>query len=165
MYLLMFLEKSASLSVGEMVVRGGVIFWTCYGLLRIGRLKIFGKKSAMDYVIIIVMGSVLAKVVIGDAGYVPATAACLMMVGFNRLVSMLCATSTRIDRMIEGAPTLLVKDGQVYWQRLKASSISYQDLLQSLRLEMHTEDFSGIAEALLESSGRISFVAKEKIAQ
>ena len=161
MYLLLFLEKADSLTISQMAIRGAVIFWTCYLLLRIGGLKIFGKKSAMDYVIIIVMGSVLAKVVIGDTGFLPATASCLVMVVLNRLVSVVCATNGRIGRLIEGAPVILFKDGQVCWKQLRSASISYQDLLQSLHLEMHTDDLSQIAVAFLESSGRISFVSKE----
>ena len=99
--------QAAPLSVGQMAVRGAVIFWICYLLLRLGGWKIFGKKSAMDYVIIIVMGSVLSKVIIGDAGFFPATAACLAMVLFNRLVSALCARLNWLSLFIEGKPVRL----------------------------------------------------------
>lgn len=156
-----FWGQAESLSVSQMAIRGVVIFWVGYLLLRIGGWKIFGKKSALDYVIIIVVGSVLSKIIIGDAAFFPATAACLAMVLLNRLVSSLCARSRRLSQLLQGKPIRLYGDGQIYWKNLKASSISYQELMQSLRLEMNTENLNNIESAMLESSGRISFIPRQ----
>jgi len=144
-----------------MALRGGVIFWVGYLLLRIGGWQIFGKKSALDYVILIVVGSVLSKIIIGDAPFFPATAACLVMVLLNRFISLLCAKYKWFSYLLEGKPVLLYDQGQLYWQNLKKSCISYQEFMQSLRLEMNTENLQLIQSAKLESSGRISFVHKQ----
>ncbi|UAY55903.1 DUF421 domain-containing protein [Arachidicoccus terrestris] len=156
-----FWGQAESLSVSQMAIRGAVIFWVGYLLLRIGGWKIFGKKSALDYVIIIVIGSVLSKIIIGDAAFFPATAACLTMVLFHRLISRLCARFNWLSHLLEGKPIPLYGDGQIYWKNLRASSISYQEFMQSLRLEMNTENLQTIESAMLESSGRISFIPKQ----
>lgn len=153
--------QPASLTVSQMAVRGAVIFWVGYSLLRIGGWRIFGKKSAFDYVILIVVGSVLSKVIIGEVAVLPAVAACLAMVLFNRLVSALCARYKWLSHKLQGRPIRLYGKGEVYWRNLRASSISYQELMQSLRLEMNTEDLNKIESAMLESSGRISFTPKQ----
>lgn len=153
--------QAESISVSQMALGGGVIFWVGYLLLRIGGWQIFGKKSALDYVILIVVGSVLSKIIIGDAPFFPATAACLVMVLLNRFISWLCAKYKWFSYLLEGKPVLLYGQGQFYWQNLKKSCISYQEFMQSLRLEMNTEHLQLIQSAMLESSGRISFVHKQ----
>jgi len=150
-----------SISVSQMALRGAVIFWVGYLLLRIGGWQIFGKKSAPDYVILIVVGPVLSKIIIGGAPFFPATAACLVMVLLNRYFSWLCAKYKWFSYLLEGKPVLLYAKGLFYWQNLQKSCISYQEFMQSLRLEMNTENLQLIQSAMLESIGRISFVHKQ----
>ena len=154
------LGQHDNLSVAQMALRSALVFCIGYILLRIGGWKIFGKKSALDYVIIIVMGSILAKIIIGDTAFFPGTMACLVMVLLSRCISGLCARYKGFSHLIEGRPLILYGEGRVFWENMIAASVSYKHLMQSLRLEMNTEDLQDIEVAQLESSGRISFIVK-----
>lgn len=152
--------QGEDLNIQQMALRGIVIFLIAYLLLRIGGKRIFGKKSAFDYVIIIVMGSVLARVVVGASPFWPAFAASLIMVLLNRLFSMLCAWSSKLNRYLNGSPVLLYVDGNVLWDHLRKVSLTFEELNESLRLEMQMNDFENVEQAFMETNGRISFIVK-----
>lgn len=152
--------RGEHLSILQMTLRGLVIFLVAYLLLRIGGKRIFGKKSAFDYVIIIVMGSVLARVVVGASSFWPAVAASLMMVLLNRIFSIICAYSPMLNRFLNGAAVLLYVDGHVLWDNLRKVSLTFEELRESLHLEMQMDDFENVQQAFMETNGRISFIVK-----
>src|SRR5215831_11046179 len=61
----------------QMSCRAVVAFFITLVLIRMAGIRTFGKKSAFDNVIIIMLGSILSRVVVGASPFIPTTLGCL----------------------------------------------------------------------------------------
>ncbi|WP_051084346.1 hypothetical protein [Segetibacter koreensis] len=71
----------------QMSCRSVVMFIIALLLIRIAGIKTFGKTSAFDNVITIMLGAVLSRAVTGEAPFVAVVLSCLTMVLMTRLIS------------------------------------------------------------------------------
>lgn len=105
------------------------------------------KKSAFDYVIIIVLGSILARVVVGASPFLPAASAALVMALMNRLLAKLCAKFPKMNNWLNGEAVILYADNKVIWENLRKASLSFAELKESLRLELKTGNLNQVEMA------------------
>jgi len=64
-----------------------------------------------------------------------------------------------VERLVEGAPVLLARDGQVYRDVLRRELISHEDFEKAMR-EAGCLDMADIQLAVLENNGHITLVAR-----
>ena len=62
---------------------------------------------------------------------------------------------------MEGVPTLLVNDGSVLNEALKAERVAEEDVLESARASFGIESMDQIKYAILEKNGSISIIPRE----
>ncbi|KIC95407.1 DUF421 domain-containing protein [Flavihumibacter solisilvae] len=148
------------LNTWQMSARAILMFFISLVLIRIGGMRLVGKRSVFDTIIIITLGSVLARGVVGASPFLATVAASTAMVLVSKLIAFICCFSETFDNLVKGKALLLYDDGKILWQNLKSASLSKEDLMESLRLEMKSEDLNSIQQAFLESNGRISFIKK-----
>jgi uncharacterized membrane protein YcaP (DUF421 family) len=143
-----------------MAIRAAVMFLIALILIRLGGLRIFGKKSGLDHVIVIMLGAVLARGVVGASPFFSTVVAALIMVLINRALAWFCQKSKRFNNLIKGKAITLIENGQIKRDEMHSANLSESDLLESLRLETNKESFKDIEKAFLETNGRISFILK-----
>ena len=124
-------------------------------------MRIFGKKSSFDTIIVIMLGAVLARGIVGASPFFSTVAAAIVMIAINRLLAMICMKSYRFACIMKGAPLLLYEDGNIIWKNMRAASLSKEDLMESLRLETNKDSLDGIVKVQMETNGRISFTMKQ----
>jgi uncharacterized membrane protein YcaP (DUF421 family) len=136
---------------------------TYLGLLRLMRLagnRSFGEMSAFDVIVIALAGSTLRTAIIGDdtgmAGPFLGVAAILAT---DKLIAWLSARSPAFNRVMEGYPTLLIRDGY-----RDASALRKQNLPDAaLDRALHgagVEADRDIETGRLEPNGRITLVRR-----
>ena len=155
--------EGEQLSISQMAIRAVIIFIIMIILMRIGGVRIFGKKSAFDTILMITMGAVLARGIVGASPFLSVTGAATAMVLIHRLLGWLSYKSKKIERIIKGTRTILYKDGIILYKNLAKTSLSENDLHESLRLETQQDSLGEIEIAYMETNGRISFIKKEII--
>lgn len=144
----------------QMCVRAFVIFLITMVLLRIGGIRIFGKKSSFDIVITIILGAVLSRIIVGASPFIPTACAALVMVLIHRILAWACFKNEKISRFFKGEPLMLYQNGNLLTKNLSKAAISESDVMESLRLETKNNNFDEIDTAFLETNGRISFIKK-----
>jgi uncharacterized membrane protein YcaP (DUF421 family) len=142
------------------VTRSIAMFFVALGLLRIGGIRILGKKSAFDEVIAIMLGAVLSRGIVGASDFGSVTAAGAAMVIFHRLIAWVSSKSKAVANAAMGKPVLLYKNGQFYEHHLSKCCLSKEEVMESLRLQTNDDKLDKIALAYFECNGRISFVKK-----
>jgi uncharacterized membrane protein YcaP (DUF421 family) len=150
------------LDAGQMALRAVVMYMVTLILIRLGGMRIFGKKSAFDTIIVIMMGAVLARVIVGASPFTGTVAAAAVMVAINKGLAWISTKSDVINRLLKGKPLLLYDAGEIIWKNMEKACLSQSDLMESLRLETKKASLSDIDQAYMETDGRISFIGKSQ---
>jgi uncharacterized membrane protein YcaP (DUF421 family) len=146
-----------------MAARAAVMFLILLVMIRVAGVRSFGRKSSFDNVLVIMLGAVAARGVVGASPFGSTVAACAALVVLHRVLGRFCVSVPWLSKLIEGEPVPLLQDGRVLDENLKRTNISRSDLLESRRLERQSNELTPDEEAVLERNGRISFVVpKEK---
>jgi len=148
----------SNLSILQMSCRAFVIFFLTLIFLRIAGVRTFGKKSAFDNVIIILLGSVLSRAVVGASPFIATCVACLVFVVIHWLLGKLSYYSDLIGHLIKGERLILYKDGNENKKNMRLANISKKDLEESLRLTLNEADWQKVQEMILERTGEISII-------
>ncbi len=149
-----------SLTAGQMALRAAVMFAAMLVLVRLGGVRMFGRKSAFDNVVTIMLGAVAARGIVGASPFLSTIAAAAALVAVHRLLGFASVRWPSFDRLLNGRHVCLYRDGRLHRASLTATSITNEDLHESLRLETQGEDLGRMRAAFLERNGRISFVAE-----
>ena len=145
----------------QMSCRAVIAFFITLALIRIAGIRTFGKKSAFDNVIIIMLGSVLSRVVVGASPFIPTTVACLAFVLVHWLLGWISLYSDTIGRLVKGEKSVLYENGRVNERNMRRARISNKDLLEGLRMQLNEESFDQVREMFIERNGEISVTKKK----
>jgi uncharacterized membrane protein YcaP (DUF421 family) len=135
--------------------RSVLIFAYGLALVRIAGRRIFGKWSALDIIVSIVIGSNLSRALTGGAPLWGTLAATTLFVGVHWILANLVSRSAPISRVIEGSPIELARSGTAPTSLLYRHSISEADLYEALR-QSGVENLAAATVVTLEPSGRIT---------
>lgn len=145
----------------QMSSRAIVTFFITLLLIRIAGIRTFGKKSAFDNVIIIMLGSVLSRVVVGASPFIPTVVGCLAFVLVHWVLGWISLYNDTIGGWVKGERSSLYAGGQENPRNMKNARISHKDLVEGLRLRINDESFDQVKEIFIERNGEISVVKKK----
>lgn len=126
-------------------------------LVRIVGLRSFSKMTNFDFVMTVAMGSLLAGASQSNnwAGLLQTMVAMACLFGVQYLVSTFRQRSNKFDELVQNTPVLLMRDGVILHDALRATRVSEEDLIAKLR-EANAIDFSTVHAAVLETTGDVS---------
>jgi uncharacterized membrane protein YcaP (DUF421 family) len=150
-------EKLGALAMGT---RALVMFFVVLVLVRLSGARTFGKKTAFDNAVVIMLGAVAARGIVGASPFGSAVAAGSVLAGVHWVLARLCVKQDWLGSLLKGERVELYSEGRFITQNLVRTNISKKDLLESHRLETQESDLSPDEEAFLERNGRISFVKR-----
>jgi uncharacterized membrane protein YcaP (DUF421 family) len=140
--------------------RAALVFTYGFLILRIAGRRAFGKWSAIDFIVSIIIGSSLARVITGEAPIDGTFSAVAIMILMHLALSWAVAHSDAFSRLIEGTTVKLSNGASIDQKIRKAHLISNADLDEALRAEClgGLEDLGKTKRLHLEPSGKISVV-------
>lgn len=130
-------------------------------------IKVLGKKqiselNIFDYIIGLSLGNIAAEMTVNDEISILAGILAMTVYGlFSLFVSFITSKSIIARRFITGSPIVVIQDGKISREQLKKCKLDINDLLQDAR-ESGYFDISEINYAVMEASGKISFLPKSK---
>ena len=83
----------------------------------------------------------------------------LFLVSFDVIVSVVTLKSRKFRRLVSGTPQIIISNGVLDQEKLKALRMSLEDLLESLR-SINIFDISEVQFAIVETNGKISAYQK-----
>lgn len=138
------------------LIRTGIL----YGLLVLS-VRLMGKRQVAEmepaeFVVTMLLAN-LAAVPMQDNGLplLSGVVPILTVLGLELVLAVLSMKLLPVRRMLNGVPTLLIRDGQIDQKALAVSRVSLDELQQKLR-EKDVFDFSEVAFAVLETDGELS---------
>jgi uncharacterized membrane protein YcaP (DUF421 family) len=149
-------------TVSRWVLRPIAIYIAALALVRILGKRALGQLSLFDLVIMAGIGDVI--VVIALEREIPFEKGLFilgLLGGLELFLSKLTFQSPFFARLLEGKPTLLIKDGVLIEQNLAKEHISRSDLRQELR-KLGVANLSQVAQGVLEACGNFSVILKDE---
>ncbi len=137
--------------------RAALIFVYGLVLIRISGRRIFGKWSALDIVVSIIIGSNLSRALTRAAPLWNTLAATTLLVGLHWVLASLVAASPGFSRIIEGGPVELARHGAPKPSVRARYAVSEADLDEALR-QAGVDDIAAARIVTLEPSGKITVV-------
>jgi uncharacterized membrane protein YcaP (DUF421 family) len=144
--------------------RAALVFAYGFLILRLSGRRTFGKWSALDFIVSIIIGSSLARVITGEAPIDGTFAAIALMIALHLALSWAVAHSETMSRLIEGTTVVLAEGGMLDERARKIHLVSTADLGEAMRSEClgGLEDLVKTKRLHLEPSGKISVVKSEE---
>jgi len=140
----------------EFILRAVAVYVVVLLMTRLSGKRSLGQSTAFDVLVIVLLGNAVQNSLIGeDSSLLGGLILAATLLSLNWLVGFATARSRGLDRLVEGAPVVLVRNGQVFWNQLKHSNLSPADLDVAMRAQ-GCRAHADIELAMLETSGKIS---------
>lgn len=146
----------------QMAIRTIIVFLLTLMMVRIGATRIFGRNSAFDIVLGIILGSVLSRAITGNAPFIPTIISAAILIILHIIFAHLSLKRRWIGWLVKGKENELIRDGKMQPKKMRKCQITENDLLESLRIK-GKDDINTVKHAYLERSGEISIIFKDEI--
>lgn len=142
-------------------LRALAIYLMLMVLMRISGKRAIGQFTPFDLVLLILIGNAVQNGLNGgDNSLTGALLLAICLIVMNYAVAWITARSATAERVIEGEPRVLARDGVVFEQVLRSELVSQQDFNEVLRLN-NIASLDDVALALLETNGSISVISRQ----
>jgi uncharacterized membrane protein YcaP (DUF421 family) len=145
-----------TLPIWELAARGALVFLVVLVLLRIFGKRQVGQMTPYDLAVLLLISEGASNAISADDNSIGGAAIVIgTMLALNLLIAFISARSKVFDRLVEGSPEILIREGRVDYQKLWDVNVSKADLLAALRAQECATP-SDAELAVLETSGQIS---------
>tara|TARA_R110002049_G_scaffold151160_1_gene314694 strand:+ start:9359 stop:9877 length:519 start_codon:yes stop_codon:yes gene_type:complete len=149
-------------TLGIVLVTVVAIFSIIILIVRISGLRTFAKMSSFDFASTIAVGSILASIVINqDQSILKGAVALGSIILFQTIFSFAKRKWEWFDNLFTNKPMLLMEDGKFIMNNLRKTNVDAKDVYAKLR-EANVKDKSEVLAVILESTGDISVIHKQK---
>ena len=145
----------------QVSLRGVTVFIVTLIMVRLGSKRSLAEKTAFDAVLIVIIGSMLARAINGSEAFFPTLGAGFVLILLHRVFGLAAYYSHAFGILVKGRPVMLVQDSKLQRKNMLWEHITRHDLEEDMRLEVNTDNLSEIQVARLERSGDISFIKAE----
>jgi uncharacterized membrane protein YcaP (DUF421 family) len=147
----------------EIAARTAVIYLAVLIGLRLTGKREVGQMTPFDLVLLILIANAVQNAMTGpDTSVTGGIVAAGTLLALNFLVSRFVFRNRRLRRLVEGTPTILVRQGQLVQKNLASEHIDPDEILQALR-EHGVPRIEEVGLAVLEIDGSISVLRKDEL--
>lgn len=146
----------------ELVIRASTIFAFLFIVFRLWGKKHMGEIAAFDLLLMLLMSEAVQNSLVDDdksitAGMIVITT----LIVLNIIMGRLSYRSRKLERILDGEPIDLIRNGRIIEEVLKKEKMTTQQLLECIR-EEGVESVKQVKRATLESNGKISVIKKSE---
>jgi uncharacterized membrane protein YcaP (DUF421 family) len=153
--------EGKDLTLSQMSARAFVVYFIALALIHISGKRTFGKKSAFDITITIILGAVLSRAVVGASPFLATVAACLVLVLIHRILGWVILYSKSFSKLLKGEKILLYQEGRINEINLHKCLMTQDDLMSDVRLKTNEDTLNNVKEIYMENTGELSIVKKK----
>jgi uncharacterized membrane protein YcaP (DUF421 family) len=149
----------------EKVVRSVLVYVFLTVALRVAGRRELAQMTTFDLVVLLTISNTVQNAIIGeDTSVTGGILGAITMLGLNSLVVRFLYKHPKLEEKLEGAPTVLVRDGVIIKEACDRELVSESELMEAVRRE-GIETITEVHMVLLEANGNFSVVLKRSNAQ
>jgi uncharacterized membrane protein YcaP (DUF421 family) len=153
--------NSQDLTSLQMALRAIVVFFIALALIRFTGMRVFGIETAFDSVVIIMLGAVLARAIIGASPFLPTLAGAVGLVTIHKIIAYISVKNQTVSHLVKGIPYSLYKEGKLNDKNLRKCLLSFGDIMEEVRLKINQNSLDNVDEIFMERTGKISVIEKK----
>jgi uncharacterized membrane protein YcaP (DUF421 family) len=145
----------------EVALRSTAVYLAVYLALRAAGKRHLSQLSLRDFVLILLVSNAVQNAMVGGDNSLPGgLVAAGVLILVNLVITRLELHSDRLVHLLEGEPTLLVRDGKVLEGHLMHEGMRLSELEAAIR-EHGFAQLSDVRQAILEIDGSISVCGRD----
>jgi uncharacterized membrane protein YcaP (DUF421 family) len=148
------------LNILQMSLRAIVIFFIALALIRFTGMRVFGIETAFDTCIIIMLGAVLTRAIVGASPFIPTVVASIALVTVHKIIAYISVKNQTVSHLVKGIPYSLYKEGKLNDKNLRKCLLSFGDIMEEGRRKINQNGLDNVDEIFMERTGKISVIEK-----
>jgi uncharacterized membrane protein YcaP (DUF421 family) len=151
--------------IGEKVLRAVLVYLALVVLLRLFGKRELAQLNPFDLVVLLTLSNTVQNAIIGDdntllGGLIGA----VTLLGTNYLVVRFVFQHRRLDQILAGTPTVLIRNSKIQRPALAKEMLSVPELTAAAHRQGYS-DLAEVHECVLEPTGVMSFTGKDPPAE
>lgn len=114
-----------------------------------------GNFSAFDLLVALMLGEIVDEMIYGDVRFIQGTVAIVAIAALSFTDSLLSYWDHGMEAILEGKPTIVIKDGAFERRGMREERMNERDVLAALRLH-GIHDMREVRLAIIEHGGEVS---------
>ena len=146
----------------EFILRAVVVYAVVLGMVRFSGKRALGQITPFDVLLIVLLGNAVQNALLGtdtSLGGGLLLAATLILLNYG--VGWITTRNRRVERIIEGEPVVIARDGRLFDAVLRRELISRADFEAAMR-QQACLGVEFVELALLETSGHITIIPRRQ---
>ncbi len=150
----------------DSVIRALVVYLFLLVVFRIAGKRTLAETSNFELVVLLIISETTQQAMIdSDHSMTNAALVIITLLGISIALSLLKERFPKVERVLEGTSVVLIENGHLQWDRMKATRVGTDEILQVARKDHGLERLDQIKYAILEVGGGISIVPRGKGAE
>lgn len=142
----------------ELVLRGTAVYFFMFILMRIWGKKHLGEVTTFDFILLLFISEAVQNSLVDDDKSI--TGGMIVITTFlvwSTILNKLTYRFKIFEKLMDGTPKVIVKNGKPIQSMLEKEEISEQELYKAMR-EEGVMDMKKVKQATIETNGHISIV-------
>ncbi|WP_435017713.1 DUF421 domain-containing protein [Tundrisphaera sp. TA3] len=146
----------------EPVLRAVAVYAFLLVVIRAAGRRTLAETTNFDFVLLLIISEATQNAMIGDDfSLTNAFLVILTLIALDIGFSLAKRRWSRLDKWVEGVPTLLIEDGRPIGDRMRRARVEIDDVLEAARRLHGLERLDQVKFAVLERGGGISIIPKK----
>lgn len=147
----------------DLVIRGTAVYLFLLLIFRLSGKRSLRSATTFDFVLLLIIAETTQQALVAeDYSVTGAFLLIVLLVGLDIMLSLLKRASPRIDRLLEGQPLVILRDGVPLTARMHLERVDDDDILSAARETRGIDRLDDIERATLEKNGAISIVPRRR---
>jgi uncharacterized membrane protein YcaP (DUF421 family) len=150
----------------DTVLRAAAIYLFILILFRIAGRRAVAELTTFDFVLLLIIGEATQQALVGeDFSMTTALLVIVSLIGIDITFGWVKDRWPLMEKLVDGVPLLLVENGRPLERRMRKARVSVDDILHTARESQGLERLDQSKFAVLEVSGGITVIPKDKAEQ
>jgi len=148
------------LSLAEKVIRAVAIYAFLVIALRLVGKRELAQLNTLDFVVLLAVANAVQNGLIGaDNSVTGAVVGASVLFVVNSALALVLYRNRRLQRLVEGTPTELIRDGRILEDALRQQQLTHDDLLEEIQ-SAGADTFDDVESARLLPNGKVIVIPK-----
>ena len=145
------------------VFRGLIIYLFLMLMFRLSGKRTLAQTTPFEFVLLLIISEVTQQALVGEDFSITASLILIStLIGTDLFFSLIKQRFKKLEKIAEGVPLIILKDGKVLEKQIKKTRVQEDDILEAGRNLHGLERLDQMKYAVLEIDGSISIIPNEK---